>query len=73
MDLRDRITHPIPSLADVANKSLSWDEWNTLLTAAFKEEREQKRIRRAAHTRGFIISLALVLQGLSDVHMWGRV
>lgn len=35
--------------------------------------RQERAARRAAHVRGFMISLVLVLQGLTDLHMWARV
>jgi hypothetical protein len=38
-----------------------------------RERRNARRERRYAHARGFLISAALVGQGLTDLHMWARV
>jgi hypothetical protein len=38
-----------------------------------RERRDKRREQRAAHTRGFIISVVLICQGLTDISMWAKV
>jgi hypothetical protein len=73
VDVGTETTLPVRSVAAGQYDHLTEEEWNDLLEAVRTQDRAARRIRRAAHTRGFIISLVLILQGLSDVHMWSRV
>ena len=63
-------TLTVPDIAAGRYDHLTPEEFATIVRL---QVREEHRLRREANVRGFIICLALVLQGVVDVHMWGHV